>query len=66
MTSRRQTETTIYNKNLHHARRDIAKYYLYTTYKASLHCLTPLATPVRLPAYTPFAYLLFKSVATKD
>lgn len=66
MTSRRQTKTTTYNENFYHAHRGIAKYYLYTAYKASLHCLTTLVPPVKLPAYTLLAHLLFKSVAAQD
>lgn len=66
MISRHQTKTTTYNEISHHDHCGIAKYYLYTAYKASLQCLTPPAAPVRLPVCTLLAHLLFKSMATQD
>ncbi len=66
MTSRRHTETTTYNENLHHASRGIAKYYLYTAYKAALQCWTPPPTPVKLPVSPLPTCRLFKSVTAQD
>lgn len=66
MTSRRHTETTTYNENLHHASHSIAKYYLRTAYKAALQCLTPLAAAAKLPVSPLPARLIFKSVTAQD
>ena len=66
MTSRRHTETTTCNENLHHAYRGIAKHYLHSAYKAALQCLTPPPAVVKLPVSPLPARLIFKSAAPQD
>ena len=58
-------ETTKASATRRHGHRGMAQYCPRIAYKACPRCLPLSAASLRLPAYTLFAHLLFKSAVTQ-